>query len=258
MSTQPVGLPRRRLLRGALAFAGTTGVVAAPLLAGCAAPRVRTQDAAALAPSRIRVGDCWLYREINRYNGSEVNRIEEIVTAIEPAVVVRTRILASEFSAGRVLRPDTVDDGRFDAQWRVSRELIYEQPLEFAAPMPLLPVPIVVGASRSDQTTFTVRGVTGRFTWQQRLTALGMVRVDTPAGRFASLHVRREIRLQSPDPFRFDASRVDELYYAPEVNRWVRREWTGRYRHEAHLDEQGTFRQEDWIRRDLVDYRPAT
>ncbi len=254
---------RRRLLGMAAVAAGSPFqrlalTVPAVLLAGCAAPAViPTPGSQPLPAPALRRGDRWTYREINRYNQSEVARVEETITALTPTVTVETRVLAGEFSAGRVLRPGLLPEARFDAQWRVSREVTYDMPLEFAAPMPMLPERLLVGQRRQDATTFRVQGISGDYYWRQQLVAETMTKVITPAGQFDALQVRRVISWQPTDPFRFDASREDILYYAPEVNRWVVREWRGRYRHETMLDDPGVYREEDWVRRELVEYRPA-
>ena len=70
--------------------------------------------------------------------------------------------------------------------------------------------------------------------------------------------MQRTIWFDYPDVFRFNSSRIDSVWYAPEVNRWVRREWTGDYQHENSLGKLGgTRRREDWVRWELVSYTPA-
>ena len=260
---RPPARARRQLLGMASLVAGRplrglAVALPAALSGACTAPAIiSTPGSQPLPAPALRRGDRWTYREINRYNASEVARVEETLTTLSPAVSVETRVLPSEFSAGRVPRPVLLPEGRYDAQWRVSREVTYDTPLEFATPMPMLPDRLLVGQRRNDATTFRTEGVSGRYFWRQQLFAETMEKVQTPAGQFDALRIRRIILWQPTDPFRFDARREDVLYYAPEVNRWVVREWRGRYRHETMLDDPGMYREEDWIRRELVDYRPA-
>ena len=45
------------------------------------------------------------------------------------------------------------------------------------------------------------------------------------------------------------------LWYAPQVNRWVRREWTGTYRWSG-MRIPATLR-DDWVEHKLLEYQPA-
>lgn len=247
--------PRRR----ALVLAGA-GALATPALgvglAGCATGAQPTGPVVQFEQPKVRVGDRWVYREINRYNGLALADVEVTVTAASPLTcsVRRTR---SETSAGQIARPEEVQEERYAQPWTVDVEPTYDLTMDFADPMPILPASLRVGESEYRKTSYTVRGYSGRYRWTQRLKAVRVGRIATPAGNFDCLQVQRTIWFDYPDVFRSFSSRTDSAWYAPEVNRWVRREWTGDYQHENNLGKNGIRRREDWVRWDLVSYSPA-
>lgn len=79
--------------------------------------------------------------------------------------------------------------------------------------------------------------------------------VRVPGGRFDALRVDRRIAFTHSDFWRIDSQRSETLWYAPAVNRWVQREWTGIYR-QYGLPRYGG-RREDWVRWRLLEYVPA-
>ncbi|MGE0800268.1 MAG: DUF3108 domain-containing protein [Lautropia sp.] len=255
---QPTGrqLPTRRRLLTLLPAALAGPVVGAAGLTGCAtaAPPV---DSPAFSAPRVRPGDRWAYREINRYNQTAVADVDIIVTGAQP-LACRVERRPTETTAGAVQRHGASDEERYATAWTVLHEPTYDLTLDFAEPMPLLPAALQVGATQRNVTSFTVSGYSRRYRWDQRLRAIGAERIATPAGSFDCLVVRREIYFESPDPFRLNSSRVDQIWYAPAINRWARREWTGDYLSETSLDDRfAGRRREDWVRWELTRYTPA-
>lgn len=246
---------RRNLL---LAGAGTLAVpILAAGLAGCAASRRPAGPVVEFEQPRVRVGDRWVYREINRYNGLTLATVEVTVTAVSPLTcsVRRTR---SDTTAGEIARPDAVLVERYAQPWVVEVEPTYDLAMDFAQPMPIVPASARIGETQTSRTRYTVPGYSGTFGWMQRLTVAGTGRIATPAGNFDCLEIERQIWFDYPDVFRFNSARVDRVWYAPQVNRWVRREWTGDYLHENSLDDLGGIRRrEDWVRWELMSYAPA-
>jgi hypothetical protein len=251
-SNSKVNPRRRSLLAGAVA----TPVLATGL-AGCAASRQPAGPVVALEQPRARVGDRWVYREINRYNGLPLADVEVTVTAESPLTcnVRRTR---SDTTAGEIARPDAILVERYAQPWVVDLEPTYDLTMDFAEPMPIVPASAQAGQAQTSRTRYTVPGYSGSFAWMQRLKVTGSGRIATPAGNFDCVEVERRIWFDYPDVFRFNSARVDRIWYAPQVNRWVRREWTGDYLHENSLDDRGNIRRrEDWVRWDLLSYTPA-
>ncbi len=251
--TSPVQ-PRRR----ALVLGGSAGLALPALgLAGCATSPPDPRLARQFERPQVRVGDRWVYREINRYNRLALADVEITVTDIAPLTcsVRRTR---TDNTAGEIARPDTLVQEVYAQPWAVDLEPTYDLAMHFAEPMPLLPASLKVGESQNSKTSYTVPGYTGTYRWTQRLKALDVARITTPEGSHDCLRVRREIWFDYPDVFRYGSARVDNLWYAPEVNRWVRREWTGDYLHQNSSGKMGSRRREDWVRWDLLSYRPAS
>jgi hypothetical protein len=233
--------PRRRSL-----------VLAAPAAAvagGCARRAVSPASAPALEPPHPRAGDRWSYRVINRYNGAPVGELQMDLTGLAPLVVAVRR--DDEFAAS-TRSPGVALEARYPSPWSVSVEPSYDLVLNFAAPVPMLPSVLRVGERSTAHTRYSVRGYSGNYDWQQSLRALREEVVTVPAGTFRTLVVHREIWFDYPDPFRYRSSRDDTVWYAPEVNGWVRREWTGRYRTDSVL--RGWY-YEDWLRWELTNYR---
>lgn len=243
-------LERRRLVFSAAAIALPLG------LTGCATASNAPGTGRQFEPPRVRLGDRWLYVEINRYNGLPLANVEVTVTGSQPLTcsVRRTR---SDSTAGEIARPNAIQEERYSEPWWVDVEPIYDLTLDFEQPMPILPSSLRVGASDNRTTSYTVKGYSGRFRWSQSLSAVGAERLVTPAGSFDCLRVQRTIRFDYPDVFRFGSARVDDAWYSPEVNRWVRREWTGDYQHENSFGRMGGRRREDWVRWDLLSYQPG-
>jgi hypothetical protein len=248
--TRPTDSRRRRLMLGAAGIALPFG------LTGCATGSNSAGSGRQFAPPQVRPGDRWLYVEINRYNGLPLANVEVTVTNSYPLTcsVRRTR---TDSTAGEIMRPNAVQEERYSEPWTVDVEPIYDLTLDFEQPMPILPSSLRVGALDSRATSYTVKGYSGRYRWSQRLRAVGAERLVTPAGSFDCLRVQRTIWFDYPDVFRFGSARVDDAWYAPEVNRWVRREWTGDYQHENSFGKMGTRRREDWVRWDLLSYQPG-
>ena len=71
------------LRRRSIVLAGA-GTLAAPVLGsalvGCATPSPPAGSAVQFEQPRVRVGDRWLYREINRYNGLTMAEVEITVS----------------------------------------------------------------------------------------------------------------------------------------------------------------------------------
>ncbi|MBA3479652.1 MAG: DUF3108 domain-containing protein [Lautropia sp.] len=246
------------LRRRSLVLRGATGIALPALgLGACATGSRPSGPVREFEQPRVTVGDRWHYREINRYNQLPLADVEVTVAASSP-LVCSVRRRRTDTTAGEIARPDAVQVERYASPWVVDLEPIYDLTMDFAEPMPILPASLRVGENDARKTSYTVRGYSGQFRWDQRLKAIGTERITTPAGTFDCLLVRRMIWFQYPDVFRFNSARVDNAWYAPEVNRWVRREWTGDYHHENSLDQKtGMRRREDWVRWELVSYSPA-
>ena len=242
MGTAPDDLKRRHLALGLIA------VPAAWALAGCVAAPPRAAPSAGLAGAapapRARVGDRWRYVEINGFNGERIAEVAAEV--VEAGMRVRVQL---DDSRGRP-RAEEI----YSQPWRVVGEPMYDQPQLFESPVPILPETLMPGARSRTDTAYTVPGLSGRYGWHQRLEARGWQRIRVPAGEFDTLLVHRRIWFDHPDRWRRYPHRWDSAWYAPMVNRWVRREWSGEYRVSGR---RGGLMREEWIIQELIEHLPS-
>ncbi len=225
---------RRRLL------AAGAGAVA---LAGCAHPASVPAPAGETPAPSVRVGDRWRYALIDRYRDERFD--EETVEALATEPRLRLRVSGTDGVAR--------DEEIYAGPWQVIREPGYDVPIVFVHPTPVLPWRLAVGGSARVSNAFRAAGEERALFWSEWIDALRWERVRVPAGEFVALRVLRRIAFEHPDPFRERSSREETLWYAPQVNRWVQREWTGTYfwagmRRDAPL-------RESWVLRQLIEYR---
>jgi len=225
---------RRSLLAGGLL-----------LLGGCATVETVPPPPAPVPAPRVRVGDRWRYQRINRYNGLQTGVLTMEVVALEPQLRVR---VTDESGAAQ---PDEV----YDRPWRVLQEPHYDVLQLFAQPQPLLPERIESGAKVRTYNGYRVPGNNDSFDWTEELDALNWERVRVPAGDFDALRIQRRVWFNHSDWARIQERRRETLWYAPSVNRWVQREWTGDYKWQS--SERGEWFQEDWVAWRLIEYAPA-
>lgn len=238
--------PSRRRALVALALpvgSALAGCAIGPAGGFAAAPPAPAPSHPVPAPT-VRIGDRWRYAEINRYNGSRTGVLTARVERVRPALRV-----SLTYADGRAR-----DDEVYAHAWQVLVEPAYDQLQTFDAPMPLLPTPITAGAGVDTRARYQVPAASATFHWSQMLRAPTWERVRVPAGEFDCLRVERLIVFQHSDIFRLTPDRVDTLWYAPAVNRWARREWTGTYRISGR---RPTTVREDWVAWELLDYLSA-
>jgi len=239
---------RRRLVASGLA---------SPLLsvaAGCAGPGGAGPGGTAaggplpapgpVPPPSVRVGDRWTYAAINVYNQGVFDELTTTALENTPEIVVETaRRDGSRFRE------------RYASAWSVIVDATYGQPIAFETPMPIVPDGAQPGLSRRDTGRYRTDHPTDTFAWEQRLHVRGWQTLQVPAGAFECLRIDRLVNFVHPYPLRVFSQRTDSVWYAPQVNRWVQREWTGEY---AIGPEPKSGRtREDWVRWQLTAYRPG-
>lgn len=233
----PSSAMRRRVLAsvGALSVAG---------LAGCAAPAAITRPTA--PPPQVRTGDSWRYRQVNRYNGLGLGETTMHVLETDPLLRVRV--------TGWGAPAEGTEEVHAGA-WNVLQEPGYDQLQRFDTPQPLLPPQLQAGVAMRYAGRYRVPGLEETFEWHAWTGASRWEEIAVPAGRFEALRIERRIAFRHPDLWRTYSERRETLWYAPAVNRWARREWTGTYR--RYSLERHFLLREDWIASELVDYAPA-
>ncbi len=242
-----MNVPRQVRRRTVLALLGAGALGAGTLGAGCATRDAATASRAVAPGARVRVGDRWRYATINLYNGARLGELLAEVVATAPMLRVA---ISDTTSTPATRRADEVYAGA----WRVLEEPNYDLAQTFSAPVPLLPAVLAPGASESFRGTYRTPLSDDALFWSEISRVESWERVRVPAGEFLALRIRRTIAFDHADRFRQRNTRSDTLWYAPEVNRWVRREWTGVYGTAATLR---TNMREDWIAHELIEYRPG-
>ncbi|HQD84413.1 MAG TPA: hypothetical protein PK929_15265 [Quisquiliibacterium sp.] len=216
----------------------------AALLAGCATPQFVAPPAAPVPPPTVRVGDRWRYQVVDRYSGRVTGLRAMQVAALQPQL----RVAVTDGN-DRPLAEET-----YARPWEVVQEPGYDLVQIFTQPIPVVPQPIAVGASARISGAYRLPGQDDQYFWSEWIDAPGWERIRVPAGEFEALRIERRIAFTHSDRWRLSAQRSETLWYAPAVNRWVRREWTGNY---LWYGMRRSPLREDWVAYELIDYAPA-
>jgi hypothetical protein len=240
-----IDLRRRRALGGLL---GLPVLAGGALSTGCASSAAVPAPAGAepLPVPKLGVGDRWRYRLIDRYNGAVLGETTVEVVAITPDISLRV-----DPGGGR-----PVLEERWADPWTVLIDTTYDFPLLFETPVPVVPPGARAGQGITTASRYRSERSSSVLGWQQRLRVVGWERVQVPAGTFEALRIERFVTYQHPDVFRYAPERTDTLWYAPQVRRWVAREWTGSYLPGAPGG-RASRALEDSVRWELTGWQPA-
>ncbi len=206
-SSHPANAARRAVLASGAALA-----------AGCAVPAPPADGPSAPAPV-VRVGERWRYEKVNLYNGERIAL--QSMQVVRSGPELRVRVTDAEGRDG----PEEVYAGA----WRVVQEPAYDQVQIFRDPVPLLPERLAPGTHERRQTVYHLMGDERALYWSEWLDVTGWERVRVPAGEFDALRIERRIGFVHAEIWRQQSSRLDTLWYAPAVARWVQRTWSGTY-----------------------------
>ena len=197
------------------------------LLVGCitSQPIPRGQlEAQPMPPPKVRapkVGQEWVYQVRNVFNEEIVDTITERVVSVGDQI----RISRSGVKAGAL--PDEIQ-----SPWGyVIQDPHWQPPQKFSKAMPLWPEQLQVGWNKFFTSQYEVLSYPGAsYYWGLGMTANQWERIKSPAGEFLVLRVHNEIpNFASNDIFRVANARDEELWFAPEIGRWVVRRSSGRY-----------------------------
>ncbi|WP_018410952.1 DUF3108 domain-containing protein [Methyloversatilis thermotolerans] len=238
---------RRRMLTRA---PGLVLMGALPLgLAGCVSARLYEHADAPPDGLKVSVGDAWSYREINGYNRERVADVRYTVRGTTP-LELEVEVDGKPLSA---LRSGQIE--RYAAPWVVAQDTVYDRDNRYEPPLPVLPTVLEPGVRESWQSMVIDDPKDRARRWHVQLDVLGEERVTVPAGEFDALRIRRLIKFEHPDFFRMFSERREELWYAPEIRRWIRREWSGSY--QQRMRSRAPLLREDWIVWELQTFTQA-
>jgi hypothetical protein len=175
-------------------------------------------------PPKVRppqVGQQWVYNVRNVFNQELVDIVTEKVVSVGPQI----RIERSGLKAG--LLPNEIQQ-----PWGyILQDPHWSPPQRFLQPIPLWPEQLVPGWSGFYRNRYQVLGYPDNdYYWGLNITALGWEGISAPAGSFPVLKYESEAPyFTSNDLFRVANYRQEEVWFSPEIGRWVIRRGYGRY-----------------------------
>jgi hypothetical protein len=203
-----------------------SALLAALALPGCAIQPLPPFAATSIpAPSGSgslrapRVGQGWTYRQLNFFNGSLLDVVQETVASVGPTVDIARRS-----NSGAALA-----DEKHAAWGQLLRDPAWDYPMTFETPVPLWPASWAGDGRTTVNSHYVMDGGSFRYWIQVSCAVRGWERVPVGAGTFDTLRIERLIRLQHHDFTRVDTLRRDTLWLSLEVGRWVARDTWGEY-----------------------------
>ncbi len=247
---------RRTLTQSLVSGLSSVGVFG---FSGCMSPprksSVLIQDQGRIAglaaranEPRLMVGQAWEFQAVNMYNGVSLGSVLHRV----------------ESSSGQGVNLSLADERGtrkevFTERWKLSQEAHHDATLRFESPVALIPSQLSAGFQERYSTRYVVvadhPSGAGDLTfrnlfWQVYLDVQGWETLEVPAGRFDVARIQRRIFFKHFDSFRTESSRLETIWYSPQLAYWVAREWTGQYLSPGGR-RRGSYMREDWVRWEL-------
>lgn len=208
-------------------------------LIGCQTASSTAAPALNLTRPQWQMGQRWQYQLMDGFNAAVLGKPQYRVTAtaLDIEIAVEQKIVE-----------------RYNAQMQLLAEDTFGENVQYNRPVNWF----TEGGKGNEQQSSTryVNNSTPAHWWRQKVTVLGVESVTVPAGTYNCALIQRTIYFEHPDRFRSQSQRVDKMWYAPEVKRWVQRETRGSYLDSADIDDKGGSgrRQEDWRIWQLLSY----
>ena len=168
-----------------------------------------------------KVGQEWVYQIRNVFNQEIVDTVTERIVSVGNEV----RIARSGLKAGTL--PDEIQ-----SPWGfVLQDPHWSPPQKFQQAIPLWPEQLQLGWNRFYKTRYQVPGYPdGTYYWGLSMQTLSWEQIQSPAGKFVTLHFQNELPyFESNDLFRVQNIREEDVWFSPEIGRWVIRRGSGRY-----------------------------
>jgi hypothetical protein len=216
-----------------LSWRSATTAIASLLLTACLGS-VSHIPKTEIAPPQVApvvrapaVGQQWIYEVRNVFNGELVDILTETVVSVGPKV----QITREGKKLGKL--PDEIQE-----PWgMILQDPHWTPPQRFTKVVPLWPQELKPGWSGFYRTRYQVLGVPDNdFYWGLTIQANAWNRIKTQAGEFDALYyVSTADNFQSDDWFRLASNRCDQIWFAPEIGRWVARESSGSYQIQGQI-----------------------
>ena len=221
------------------------------LLAACIATQpypVSTPLPQPLNPPKVRapqVGQQWVYNVRNVFNQELVDIVTEKVVSIGPQI----RIERSGLKAGPL--PDEIQE-----PWGyVLQDPHWNPPQRFLKPIPLWPEQLVPGWSGFYRNRYQVVGFPDNdYYWGLNIGALQWESVRAPAGQFTVLKYQNDAPYFTSNDFsRVVNMRNEDVWFSPEIGRWVIRRGSGQYLWAGMFWNEALW--EDYLEWELVSWK---
>ncbi len=207
--------PLRRLVISSAALA--------PL--GCAAPTF-DRGLPVAAPKQVpsirppQIGQQWVYNKINQFTGKVQDQIIESVEIISQQITISRTDQAGAKLASEI-----------QSSWGViASDPHWGRVQNYSPAIPLWPEQMSASWSKQFSTRYSIAGFPeNSFTWQQYMYCAGWEKLTVPAGEFVCLRYQNLISFQSDDLNKYDSTRHEVIWFAPQIGRWVARETSGSY-----------------------------
>ena len=168
-----------------------------------------------------KVGQEWVYQVRNVFNQEIVDTVTERVVAVGDQI----RISRSGVKAGSL--PEEIQ-----SPWGfIVQDPHWSPPQKLTTAIPLWPDQLKANWSGFYRSRYQVLGQPdGSYYWGLNMNASQWERLTVPAGQFLTLKYQNDIPyFESQDIFRLSNYREEELWFSPEIGRWVVRRSSGRY-----------------------------
>jgi hypothetical protein len=221
------------------------------LLVACIASQpypVSTPLSQPLNPPKVRapqVGQQWIYNVRNVFNQELVDIVTEKVVSVGPQI----RIERSGLKAGPL--PDEIQE-----PWGyVLQDPHWNPPQRFLKPIPLWPEQLVPGWSGFYRNRYQVVGFPDNdYYWGLNIGALRWESVSAPAGQFTVLKYQNDAPYFTSNDFsRVVNMRNEDVWFSPEIGRWVIKRSSGQYLWAGMFWNEALW--EDYLEWELVSWK---
>ncbi len=192
------------------------------------------------------VGQQWVYEVRNIFNGELVDILTETVVSVSPKV----QIAREGKKLGKL--PDEIQE-----PWgMILQDPHWIPPQRFTKAVPLWPQEMKPGWSGFYRTRYQVVGFPDNdFYWGLTIQANAWNRIKTQAGEFDALYyVNTADYFESDDFMRYVNNRRDQVWFVPQIGRWVVRESFGEYLWLGMVGWSQSIK-EDYLRWELISWK---
>ncbi len=191
------------------------------MLQGSAQPEIRPPA----------VGQHWVYEVRDLFTNKIVDEVTETVAAVKPNIIIR------RVSQKMGPLPDDVQ-----SQWgMVVQDSHWKTPIVFSEPLPEWPTDFSAPHSTNYSARYALLNKPDwKYSWRMTMTPHDWESISVPTGKFKTFYFTDAVNYDTPDSYyRIENERLERVWFAPEVGRWVLRRSEMQYQTES---EGGDFR----------------